>query len=1441
MESEITRNLVFDGKNYSDWSFRMRMFLDEKGVLDLVTKGLSECLEECAPSDTDSLNVRKRKEEAAAEWRTKDARAKGLITRCVADSALGVLMDLDERTVTARGMWEALRSRFQAVTMGTRMLLSHQFKTMSYSPPEQKFLDFCLKFDGMLRDLRRLGDPIDDTSAIVDFLWKMPPSYETITTNIRNNPQNFSSMSSVRLAIEEFELARYRGSRGSTSTSKGSKSGTMSSVAFGARSSPYQRRGGHHQAPSDRLCNNCGGRNHIKAECWCPGGGAFRGNSSSFRGRGQSGRGGHPRGQQGGRSGRGRGRGGVGSGGWHSRGASHSSSERAALAADDDNNVQDEVVYFCVTHEREVERNNCSKIPRTNGAEIDETVALFAKPIINSESVMFILDSGASNHMVNNGELVRNSITLDRPVRIKIAKSTVSMFATKRGDFYGTTNVFGKRVCLTLRGVLVVKDLEMNLLSISKLEKEGLEVSFKSGLGRIIDGDTIMGVGVGGQGVYKLIAEVSCNPVGLAMVAVTEDLWHKRLGHIGAQNLKRLTKMVDGLENLKVVGNEFCDICLEGKQTRLPFNGTREPTTRPLERVHSDLCGPIKPVAHDGSKYILTFIDDFTHFTVVFGLKRKKEVHQYILAYEARVTSKFSLKISNFRCDNGGEYLSDRTKEFFTEKGIKFELTVPGTPQQNGVSERMNRTILNKARCMLFWSNLRRDFWIEAVLTAVYLLNRSPTRALIGEKVPAELWFNSKPDLSKLRVFGCVGFVCTLKEHLDGKFDKRSRRCIMLGYVENGYRVWSVSDKRIITARDVVFDESRNKFNDLEDFEDYIFDLTPVEKTDDSETEEAEEDAFDFSSSAEEDLPAEGPREELLEQEVRRSGRVRMRPHYLNDYVAMVVLANFVNEFNGDTLNQSLEQGKVQFDDSTYELALSALNYSNCVPLDFSDLEGREDKHLWVAAISEELQSLEENGTWELVSLPKGKKPIKSKWVFTVKEDGDGNVVRYKARLVVKGCSQEKGINYEETYAPVARLATVRALLCLIHQQNLHVSQLDVKNAFLHGVLKEEIYMWPPEGLLLKDYEKVCKLKRTLYGLKQAPMEWNKRFDEFVKSLGFKQCEADRCVYILIKCSFRVYLLLYVDDFLIASDSNIELIKVKEKLMTEFKMRDLGDVKHFLGIKVTKIDGGLFLSQENYLRRVISKFSTNPLHSSSTPLDIRPCRSLDKECIIGKHPYRELIGSLMYACMATRPDICVAVNFFSQFQCNATEDQWKGLKRVLRYLYGTLKWGLWYRGNSNTPIRVYADADFANEPGRKSISGFVIKLFGDTVIWGTRKQTSVAQSSAEAEYVSLATAVSEVLWFKQLLRELMVHNLEMPIPVHEDNQSCISYLSNWESKRMKHIDVKYNFVKDLHKEKIISVNYIPSTEQIADIMTKGLPLESFSRHRESLGMSVCEL
>ena len=338
------------------------------------------------------------------------------------------------------------------------------------------------------------------------------------------------------------------------------------------------------------------------------------------------------------------------------------------------------------------------------------------------DEIKYFLDSGVTEHLVNNSVKLTHIKELDEPVKINIAKAGTFLLANKVGDLDVVSIINGKEIPVKVKNVLSVPGLKFNLMSVSKLEKNGFEVTFKNGKGIIQKDNHIIAVASRSETqLYslcfrqKLISANACTSV--------EDLklWHKRFGHLNSESVKKLQSEVEGIKgDLTKSSMEVCDTCFEGKQTRQPHKQKRVRAKCPLQLIHSDPFGPVTPTSHDGKKYVLTLIDDYTHFTAAYTIEYKSEVFKYLKIYEAMATAHFNLKISRFCCDNGREYISKEIKDFFEEKGIQFEFTIRYTPQQNGVAERMNRTIIEKARCMILNSKLGKSFWSEAALIAVY-------------------------------------------------------------------------------------------------------------------------------------------------------------------------------------------------------------------------------------------------------------------------------------------------------------------------------------------------------------------------------------------------------------------------------------------------------------------------------------------------------------------------------------------------------------------------------------------------------------------------------------------------------------------------------------------------------------------------------------------------
>lgn len=1019
------------------------------------------------------------------------------------------------------------------------------------------------------------------------------------------------------------------------------------------------------------------------------------------------------------------------------------------------------------------------------------------------------LDSGASRHMVREKRCF-DELWDTKPVIVQTAEERTQLRGSREGNIRVKSKVGNKVFISTMYNVLFVPNLSCNLLSVSQLESNGKSVLFQNGKVKILDKEgNIIAEGVKENGLYCLKFFL-INSEENAHVSKEEqyELWHQRFGHLGKDNMFKLIKndMVQGLDiKNSSISTELCQPCLAGKQTRNPFNKNKESRSRrPLELVHSDVWGPSPEPNHDGSRYFVSFIDDFTHFTRTYLISHKSDVFQKFQEFEALATAHFSLKITKLRTDNGGEYYSNEFIKFCKSKGIELTPTVPYTPQQNGVSERMNRTLMDKARSMMHDKDVPESLWGEALFVSTYLTNRSPTIALEACKTPYELWFGDKPDVSKLKVFGCVAYSLVNQVHRS-KLDKRNRILGMVGYAHNGYRLWDKEERKIVISRDVVFDENKSYFQIqsessrsketspvLVEFSD-----EPVELTQPDEDVERDVESDRSSDSDEDFQEALDPLDEEFEILNRRSGRLRRPPNWLSDY----------------------------------ETGLIAGNGSANIPQNIRELMNRDDWNEWKKAIAEEMKALHDNETWTLIqSVPDGRKAINSMWIFTIKNDTDSP--RYKARLVAKGCAQSAGIDYTETFAPVAKMTTIRTLLSIAVQYDLQIHQMDVKTAFLNGNLKEEIYMKLPPGE--DGIVRTCQLKKCLYGLKQASRSWNERFDQIIISMGFTRLRSDSCVYILK--DKNIYLVLYVDDMLIFGKDAKCIKWIKESLSKHFQMKDIGSVKNFLGLEIFRETGVLEVSQQSYVERILQNFGMENCKPVSTPISTSGKWKRD-EGILTTKPYKALLGCLQYLALMSRPDLCFSVNFFSQFQSSPSDSHWSGLQRILRYLQGTKTYRLVYHRSTNeAPLTGYADADFANGlDDRRSTSGIMYTVFGNTVSWKTKKQTLVVLSSTEAEFVALCEASKEGMWLSNLLHEIGIDVL--PFRIHEDNIPCISIAEEpRHHQRTKHIDIKYAFVRELIKEKKIELNYIPTDFQLADIFTKALGEAKFSKFVSALNL-----
>jgi hypothetical protein len=488
--------------------------------------------------------------------------------------------------------------------------------------------------------------------------------------------------------------------------------------------------------------------------------------------------------------------------------------------------------------------------------------------------------------------------------------------------------------------------------------------------------------------------------------------------------------------------------------------------------------------------------------------------------------------------------------------------------------------------------------------------------------------------------------------------------------------------------------------------------------------------------------------------------------------------------------------------------------------------------------MNEELDQIEKNNTWELVPRPEDKNVISSKWVFKNKMNEKGQVVRNKARLVCKGYAQVEGRDSDETFSLVERLEAIRMFLVYSCHKNFKVYQMDVKLSFLNGDLKEEVYMEQPEGFSLVDNPNyVCKLNKALYGLKQAPRAWYYRLVNFLQEKGFKRGTVDSNLYMKSEGDNLLVVLVYVDDIIFGCTNESFVQWFANSMQIEFEMSMIGELPYFLSLQVKQSSTRIFISQEKYLKEMLKKFQMEDSSPVSTPMVVGCKNSKDEISLdVDQSTYRSMIGSLLYI-TASHPDIMQDVGMVGHYQSAPKQSHLVAVKRIFKYLKGTMTYGLWYPRSHNFQLTSYSDADWENcVDERKSTSGGAFFLGDSLVAWISKKQGSIYLSNTEDEYIVAATCCTQILCMIQTLADLKV-NYTDPITIHCDKTSAISVSKNPVlHSKTKHIPIKYHFLEEQVTNRVVHLNYIPSTEQITNIFTKPLAKTPFDCLRQKLGV-----
>ena len=1015
---------------------------------------------------------------------------------------------------------------------------------------------------------------------------------------------------------------------------------------------------------------------------------------------------------------------------------------------------------------------------------------------IQDDDVAWWVDSGATTHVCKDLRWFQFCKSIEDGSCVKMGN--VATEPIKGIGRVLLTFTSGKTLCLD--NVLYVPGIRKNLVSEIVLNKFGYKQVLESDKYILSRHGSFVGFGYVCNGMIRLNLNYPLFNASACMISSSNsnslskpELWHARLGHVHYKRMKDMSKM--SLIPAFDMTHESCKTCMLTKITRQPFKGVNR-ESKVLDLIHSDLCDFHANPSLGHNKYVITFIDDASRYCYVYLLHAKHEALDKFKIYKQEVELQRNDLIKVLRTDRGGEYYDP---VYFQSTGIIHQTTAPYTPQQNGVAERKNRTLKEMVNAMLSYSGLSEGFWGEAMLTACYILNRTPNKN--SKQTPYEIWTKKVPNLTYLRVWGCRAVV-RLTEPKMKNLGEKGIDCIFIGYAEHSkcYRFYViepndyVSVNSIIESRDAIFDEER-------------FTSIPRPRG-----------MVQPSSSTTVEDEVEGTNNVPGPSAPRKSTRTRKAKSFGSDFQLYLV-------------------------EGTRDKTLSLREYCFIIeedPRTLSEAMASRDVAFWKEAVQSEIDSIMHNDTWELTDLPPGCKALGCKWILKRKMKVDGSIDKYKARLVIQGFRQKEGIDFFDTYAPVARISTIRLLLALAAIHDLVIHQMDVKTAFLNGDLDEEIYMKQPEGFVMPGHEnKVCKLKKSLYGLKQAPKQWHQKFDDVVLSNGFSLNQADKCVYSKFDASGKgVIICLYVDDMLIFGTDQDQVDKTKEFLSSSFDMKDLGEAEVILGIRIKRGNNGISISQSHYIEKILAKFNFANCSPVYTPVDPTVKFRPNKGTPVNQLEYSRAIGCLMYAMISTRPDIAFAVGKLSRYTSNPSALHWQALGRVFQYLKGTMNYGLTYSGYPSV-LEGYSDASWINNmEDHSSTSGWVFLLGGGAISWASKKQTCITSSTMESEFVALAAAGNEAEWLRNLVYEIPL----WPKPISTISIRCDSAAtlakaySQVYNGKSRHLGVRHSIIRELIMNGVISVEFVRTQLNLADHLTKGLARDLV--HKAAIGMGL---
>ncbi|KAJ9561084.1 hypothetical protein OSB04_006244 [Centaurea solstitialis] len=1052
----------------------------------------------------------------------------------------------------------------------------------------------------------------------------------------------------------------------------------------------------------------------------------------------------------------------------------------------------------------------------------------------------------------------------------------------------GSTTFHSPNHTFNLQNILHVPDIKQNLLSVQKFCRDNhVYFEFHDSFFSVKDKSThiILLTGPSHDRLYKFqtLRFQAISKVAFSTSRTSSNIWHQRLGHPHPQLLKSMLSFYH-LPLNKQCHVSFCESCSIGKSSKLHLLNSSFKSSNVLDLLFCDVWGPSAITSIEGHNYFLLCVDHYSKFMWIFPFKLKSEVFQIFKNFMIMVERQFNTKLKHVQTDCGGEFRN--LSSFFQSLGIIHRLSCPHTSEQNGIVERRHRHVVETGLTLLAHSHVPHRFWNYAFDTVVYLINRMPSRTT-SSLSPFQHLFSSSS-----RLFVLAGY--SPDHHGYRCFDPQNERLYIVHHVRFNELCFPYAKPHTTSSTTPAPDPYISLYPNPDPLPTQTSHPPPAADTP-SQTDQPSSDPIPLSPSPipvppplpssppllftyqqrrpkpipTTDIPADQPPTTAhsadptpLETTTQPEPIPRQRPANLRPNPKLAKPYN-ASSFHSTTTAPDTEP--------------TSFTVANTLPQ-------------WRDAMADEYSALLRNGTWTLVPRVPGSNIVDSKWVFKIKQDLQGAIQRYKARLLAKGFRQQPGIDYEDTFSPVVKATTIRLVLSLAVTQKRALRQLDVQNAFLHGDLKETVYLQQPQGFVdPKKPDHVCLLHKSLYGLKQAPRAWFHRLSTTLHELGFKGSKTDPFLFIYSSGGTLLYMLVYVDDIILTGNNQGAIDNVVHHLGRTFPVQDMGKLSYFLGIEIVSQGADILLSQQKYILELLQKAGLSNAKPVSSPISTSANLALNDSSLFDNPvKYRQVVGALQYATL-TRPDITYAVNKVCQFMHSPTENHWSTVKRILRYLKGTVSHSLLiqqqsshllhaYADSTHNSLSAFSDADWAGcrgviEPSRaeyhqartrtqhiyssskldssstelrisssssarsndcRSTGGYAIYLGSNLVSWSARKQKTVSRSSTESEYKALADAVAELTWIQALLLELRA-TVRSPPTLWCDNLGA-TYLSANPvfHARTKHVEIDFHFVREKVARRQLSVQFITTDDQIADVFTKPLPFQRFLFLRSKL-------